>query len=104
MAAAGPSVQLGLRVRSRSSVLEVKKLKAGNEAVGLNRPLFLPPCKHINVRVSSVCNRAVFFTPTHTLRCYSVMVNATVVSSTKGHKINGAVFGSVPLKWTWVYE
>lgn len=42
----GPSVQLGLSVRSLSSVLGVKELKAGREAVdGLNKLLFLPPCK-----------------------------------------------------------
>lgn len=45
MAASGPSVQVGLTVRSLSSVLEVKELNAGREAVGLNKPLFLPPCK-----------------------------------------------------------
>lgn len=44
MAASGPSVQLGLRVRSLSSVLGVKELKAGREAVdGLYKPLFIPP-------------------------------------------------------------
>lgn len=43
-AASGPSVQLGLRVRSLSSVLGDKELKAGREAVdGQNKPLFLPP-------------------------------------------------------------
>lgn len=43
-AVSGPSVQLGLSVRSLSSVLGVKELKAGREAVdGLKRPLFLPP-------------------------------------------------------------
>lgn len=43
MAVSGPSVQLGLSVRSLSSVLGGKKLKAGREAVdGLNKPLFLP--------------------------------------------------------------
>lgn len=43
-AASGPSVQLGLSVRSLSSALGVKELKAGREAVeGLNKPLFLPP-------------------------------------------------------------
>lgn len=44
VAVSGPSVQLGLSVRSLSSVLGAKELKAGREAVeGLNRPLFLPP-------------------------------------------------------------
>lgn len=44
MAASGPSVQLGLSVRSLSSVLGVKDLKGGREAVeGLNKPPFLPP-------------------------------------------------------------
>lgn len=44
MAASWPSVQLGLSVRSLSSVLGVKELKAGREAVdGLYKPLFIPP-------------------------------------------------------------
>ena len=44
MAASGPSVQLGLSVRSLSSVVGVRELKAGRDAVvGLNGPLFLPP-------------------------------------------------------------
>lgn len=43
-AASGPSVQLGLIVRSLSSVFGIKDLKAGRDAVdGLNKPLFLPP-------------------------------------------------------------
>lgn len=46
MAASGPRVQLGLRVRSPSSALGVNELKAGREAVdGLNKPLFRPPWK-----------------------------------------------------------
>lgn len=40
----GASVQLGLAVRSLSSEVGAKKLKAGREAVdGLNKLLFLPP-------------------------------------------------------------
>lgn len=43
-ALSGPSVQVGLGVRSLSSVLGVKELKAGSEAVdGLKTLLFLPP-------------------------------------------------------------
>lgn len=45
-AASGPRVQLGLTVRSWSSLWVNKDLKAGRDAVeGLNRPLFLPPCQ-----------------------------------------------------------
>lgn len=44
LVASGPSVQLGLCVGSLSSVLGVKDLKGGREAVdGLNKPPFLSP-------------------------------------------------------------
>lgn len=75
----GPRVQLGLRVRSRSSVWEVNTLKAGNEAVGLKRPLLLPPCKNTEPVFQSG-----LLTPT-------LGPGVTVLSSTKQTPGSGAI-------------
>lgn len=57
--ASGPSVQLGLCVASPSAVLMLNEQKAGREAVvGLNKPLFLPPC-HSKMMTLNCVPRAV---------------------------------------------
>lgn len=117
-AESGPSVQLGLCVRSLSEAAAVaaagvRQLKAGREAVDwLNRPLFFPPCKQQHARHTRVCaqqhththserSKVMWFTLT-SLDGALLMVKLLEDSSSNNRSLNFDLSAQIIIKYIYI--